>query len=128
MTTNHLIGLISSICLGLVILWTYFRKNGKADYSKIETCRSEESYRVEGGTIHVVPGHPYSYTWNGVEGPISPEDVMKLMKGSPLVLGRTDENGNIIWDYGEADVVPNVDIATHSKVLQDIKKVEKLND
>lgn len=99
MTTNHLIGLISSICLGLVILWTYFRKNGKADYSKIETCRSEESYRVEGGTIHVVPGHPYSYTWNDGTGRILHEKE---------------------WWNGKVE--------DHKKVLEDIKKVEKAND
>ena len=200
MTTNHLIGLISSICLGLVILWTLFRKDKKV---YLKNYNSTPSYGTENGTIHVVPGHPYLYTWNdGSElKDTNKEMTRKLMfakvqqneiklsdwlKFDRAIDGFPDnftiESSKVISElldaiskrsrpeieqaflnfvlYGEGwqknekvkswireqelDVINNwkkvqtreeyenrpsdTDLATHSKVLEDIKKVEKLND
>ncbi len=84
MTTNHLIGLISSICLGLVILWTLFRKDKKV---YLKTYNSTPKYE------HSISG---SFT------------------------GKDFED---YWKSNSAE-----DITTHSKVLEDIKKVEKDSD
>lgn len=91
MTTNATIGLISAICLGLVILWDYFRRKKEIRDKEIrlKIYNESPSYGTENGKIHVVLGQPYSYTWNDVS---------------------------------------NNDLATHEKVLEDIKKVEKIND
>lgn len=90
MTTNHLFGLISSICLGLVILWTLFRKDKKTDYSKSVDC-------IEG------PGHkvfqkPFFVQWG---------------------------NGPVLEYANDWEINPDTNTATHSKVLEDIKKVEE---
>jgi len=90
MTTNATIGLISAICLGLVILWDYFRRK-KERVIWLKTYNKTPEYGVEEGKIHQVFQKPFTYIWH---------------------------NGN----------APEGELLTHEKVLEDIKKVEKIND
>ena len=97
MTTNHLIGLISSICLGLVILWTLLRKEKKTDYSKSVDC-------IEGAGQQLMQ-KPFTY---------------------PMINWGWDKKVQTKEEYENRP--SDTDLTTHSKVLQDIKKVEKDSD
>jgi len=101
MTTNATIGLISAICLGLVILWDYFRrKNGKTDYSHASRHDNLPDYGVEEGEAHQVFPKPFYIQWGN----------------GPILEYAND------WEINHKDDVP-----THEKVLEDIKKVEDIH-
>lgn len=102
MTTNATIGLISAICLGLVILWDYFRRK-KERVIWLKTYNKTPDYGVEEGKIHHVFQKPFTYIWHNGNAP----------EGEHLKY--PDENVN--YNSG-------MDPITHEKVLEDIKKVE----
>lgn len=58
MTTNQTIGLISAICLGLVILWTYLRKDKRV---WLRMYDKSASHGTENGQVRVVLMDTYKY-------------------------------------------------------------------